>query len=198
MSRLDDGAILDLLDAGRVVLLATDTVPGLHARLDRPAALAAMQALKGRQADKPFLVLAPSLERALDLAAAVPSAVRRFLASCWPGPFTAVLPAGDGLPPAVLGSGTVAIRVPAWPALRALLAACGPLASSSANLAGRPPPTDLAAAQAVFPKLSVWSSEPIEPAGGASAVVDLTGALPALLRAGPSPLPPWDAGGEAR
>ncbi len=189
---LGSAAILARLAAGEVVLLATDTVPGLHARVDRPAALAALRALKERAADKPLLVLAASVDQAFGLVATVPPAVSAYLETCWPGPFTCVLPAAAGLPAAVIAeAGTVALRVPGWPALRELLAASGPLASSSANLAGRPAATGLEQAARDFPGLPVWSPAPLQAAGSASALLDLTGPSPRLLRAGPLAAPPW-------
>lgn len=193
---LDQAGILARLAAGQVVLLATDTLPGLHARLDRPEALSQMSMLKGREPSKPFLVLAASLTQARLLTGSLPPPAVAFLAVCWPGPFSVVLPAAGGLPGCVVApgtdlqaAGTVAVRVPAWAALRQLLAASGPLASSSANPSGQPAAPDLDAAVRMFPSLAFWSREPEAAAGTASALVDLTGDRPCLLRCGPLPMP---------
>lgn len=198
---LDSAAILARLAAGEVVLMATDTLPGLHARLDRPAALEALGALKGRADEKPFLVLAASMEQAMRLARPLSSATEAFLAACWPGPFTAILPAGKGLPRRVTGrgepgggsgaAGTVAVRVPAWPELRGLLQVSGPLVSSSANQAAEQAPGDLPAAMERFRDLATWRALPESSVNKPSALVDLTGSRPRLVRAGPLPLPPW-------
>lgn len=213
---LDSDAILTRLAAGGVVLMATDTVPGLHARLDRPAALEELRIIKGRAQGKPLLLLAASTQQVLQLAADLPPPTAEFLAACWPGPFTFILPAAEGLPACVTARGaarapsepgmrtasgrreppasptaTVAVRVPAWDALRALLRESGPLASSSANRASEPAPADLAAAMALLPGLPVWRGTPDHPSGAPSALVDLTGKEPAVLRCGPLPLPDW-------
>jgi L-threonylcarbamoyladenylate synthase len=183
------------LAGGAVLLLPTDTIPGLHARADDPAALARLLTLKGRQAAKPLVVLAGSLAQVATVAAPVDARAEAFLARCWPGPFSVVLVAGPGVEAAVTaGTGTVAVRVPALTWLRNLaLAAGGPLASTSANLAGEPPAVDFAQALARFgPRVASFAGEAaVAPAGagGPSAVVDLTTWPPRLLRAGPVPLP---------
>jgi len=204
----DRRRVLAALAAGEVVLLQTDTLPGLHARLDRPAALTALVALKGRSAAKPFLVIAGSLAAAQALTRPWSRPVVAYLQACWPGPVTVILPAADQLPRQVTGeretlpggavtSGpvagprTVAVRVPAPAALRQLLAESGPLASTSANRAGQPAAADLAAAVARFPHLPAWNPQPAQAGVAASALVDLTGAEPCLLRPGPVALPDW-------
>lgn len=189
---LDRDGALAALDAGQVLLLQTDTLPGLHARLDRPEALDTLNRLKGRPQDQPLLVLVASLADALALTEPLPPRVKTFLQTCWPGPFTAVLRAIAPLPAAVVAAGgTVAIRVPARPELRDFLSVSGPLASTSANLAGQPAAQDMTAARLVFPQLAAWVSAPTAGLATASALVDLTGERPRLLRAGPQPLPAW-------
>lgn len=186
----DQAGAAEALDRGQVLLLNTDTLPGLHARLDRPAALAALAALKGRADDKPLLVLAASDTEALSLAAPVDPRWSRLLAACWPGPFTFILAAGQGLPRAVRSATeTVAIRVPERDPLQRLLTRTGPLASTSANLAGQAAATSLEAARARFAGLAAWDDGAPAPAGAASALVALLDDGPQVLRPGPRPLP---------
>lgn len=196
----DRSDVLAALAAGEIVLLQTDTLPGLHARLDRPAALAALGALKGRPRAKPFLVLAASPAVAQGLTRPWSPPVAAYLRACWPGPVTVVLPAAGHLPPEVAawpeaapenGLRTVAVRVPASAALRRLLDESGPLASTSANRAGEPPASDLKTAQLVFPHLPAWGLAPGQGTAAASALVDLSGPQPRLLRPGPVALPDW-------
>ena len=193
---LDDAGALAALAGGEVVLLQTDTLPGLHARLDRPDALAAIARLKGRVSGQTLLVIAATALDALALAAPVSPAVDVFLARCWPGPFTVILPAREGLPRAVVAgaeAGTVAVRVPAPQELRRLLAASGPLASTSANRTGEAPAGDLEHAARVFPELAIWGGLAGPGLAAASALIDLTGEAPRLLRPGPLPSPDWPA-----
>ena len=191
----DLAAAAAALAGGAVVLLPTDTIPGLHARADDPAALARLAALKGRPSPKPLVVLAGSLAQVAVVAAPVDARMQGFLARCWPGPFSVVLVARPEVTTAVTaGTGTVAVRVPALAWLRDLaLAAGAPLASTSANLAGEPPAGDFAEALARFAgRVASFAGEgsaATTGVGGPSALVDLTTWPPRLLREGPQPLP---------
>ncbi|MEO8032855.1 MAG: L-threonylcarbamoyladenylate synthase, partial [Acidobacteriota bacterium] len=113
------------LTNGGVVLLPTDTIYGLHALWSNPAAIERIARMKGRDAQKPFLLLAASVAQIETMGIAVPPG----LAAIWPAALTAILPNG---------SSTTAARVPdvAW--LRRLLERTGPLASTSANRSGEP------------------------------------------------------------
>lgn len=197
--RLDTAAAVRILRRGGVLVMATDTVPGLHCRADDPCAVQRVIACKGRPEGKSLLVLAGSLQQARlvtgELSAKQTSACR----NCWPGPFTLILPAAAGLLPEVAAiGGTIAVRVPGWVPLQELILAVGvPLVSTSANRAGQAPAMDLAAAAAVFGNEvdGVWgdereSSGPQMP----SALVDLTSAPFAVLRVGPTAWPPRGRG----
>lgn len=196
---MDQQDAAGILTSGGVLLLGTDTLPGFHARADRPEALARIRTLKGRGKAKPLVVLAASAVAAEDVAGPLDGRQRAYAARCWPGPFSLVLPARPLVPAEVTAGGaTVAVRVPGDPALRALLAAAGwPLASTSVNRAGQEPATTLAEAVDRFGDLvdGVWSPDsrslPDE-AAVASAVVDLIAWPPRLLRPGSRPLPALD------
>ncbi len=197
---LDTAAAAAALARGGVLVLATDTICGLHARADRPAALARLVALKGRAPDKPLLVLAASLEQALALCGPVAGERRAQCAAAWPGPFTFILPARADLLAIISDKslGTVAVRVPGREDLRELIAlAGGPLASTSANRAGEPPLTVAREAALAFAGGvdGWWEGAPPGGTGGGlpSALVDLSGppgTPPRVLREGPLPLPP--------
>jgi len=133
----------EVLGRGGLVVLPTDTVYGLAARVDMPEAVAAVFALKGRDNQKALVVMVSSSGEAEKLAA--PSErglMRRLGAALWPGPLTLVAKAGDipwkeSIAP---GSDTLGLRVPDSPFLLRLLEVSGPLAVTSANPAGRPAP----------------------------------------------------------
>ncbi len=182
------------LRAGGVLLLATDTLPGLHCRADLPEAVQRVVDCKGREAGKSLLVLAGSVAQAQAVTGPLSGGQLAACRRCWPGPFSLVLPAGAGLAPAVTGGRTtIAVRVPAVPALRELILAVGvPLVSTSANRAGQEPARDMAAAEAAFGALvdGVWGVLPVLAVPPLpSAVVDLTADPFRELRAGPEPFP---------
>ena len=131
---IDEAAAL--IREGQIVGIATETVYGLAADAGNAAAVARIYAAKGRPSFNPLIVHVSDLAAAETLAT-FDDAARDLAMRFWPGPLTLVLPLREGAPIASLvtaGLDTVAIRVPAHRAMRALLAASGrPLAAPSAN-----------------------------------------------------------------
>ncbi|MHC4599014.1 MAG: L-threonylcarbamoyladenylate synthase [Planctomycetota bacterium] len=124
-----------LLDRGDLVGLPTDTVYGVGADADNPAALERLRALKERPSDKPFALLVARPAHAYRHAHAIPPLGYRLMRTFWPGPVTLVLPAKQG--------GTVGLRVPGLELTRAILTQLGrAVAVSSANPAGGAEPSD--------------------------------------------------------
>jgi L-threonylcarbamoyladenylate synthase len=189
-----------VLAAGGVLLLATDTLPGLHARVDRPEAVRRVAALKGRPGDKPLLVLAASAAAAVAVTGVLDTRQTAYANRCWPGPFSLVLPAAPDLTPAVTaGGGTVAVRVPGHRGLIRLLETVGtPVVSTSANRAGEAPARSLTEAELRFADQVDGIFDPGNgggPGDRASALIDLVVWPPRVLREGPQPAPP-PAGGD--
>ncbi|MDE2405779.1 MAG: threonylcarbamoyl-AMP synthase [Sphingomonadales bacterium] len=133
-----------VLADGGLVAVPTETVYGLAARADSADAVARIYRAKGRPDFNPLIVHVPDLAAAERLAR-FDGRARLLAHHFWPGPLTLVLPRRDeaGLAPAVTaGLPTVALRCPAHPAMRALLAAAAlPLAAPSANRSGGVSPT---------------------------------------------------------
>jgi L-threonylcarbamoyladenylate synthase len=174
--------IVGELDAGRAVVVPTDTVYGLAGSLRAPGSVASLFRIKGRPRDKAIPVLAHELA-ALEAIASFNERARA-AARLWPGPLSIVLPRAPGFTADLGGTGaTVAVRVPAHPLVLELLSITGPLAVTSANLSGRPPLTTAEDARRVFPSgLAVLDGGTCD--GEPSTVLDLTGE-PRVLRAGP-------------
>lgn len=134
----------ELLRAGQLVAVPTETVYGLAARADSEAAVAAIYRAKGRPDFNPLIVHVPTVEAARELAQ-FDDRADLLAARFWPGPLTMVLPlrAGSGVVPAVTaGLATIALRMPDHPAMRGLLETLRlPLAAPSANRSGGVSPT---------------------------------------------------------
>ncbi len=134
----------DILRAGGLVAFPTETVYGLGGDARSDHAVARIFDAKGRPRFNPLIVHVPDLATARRYAQ-FDARAEAIAAAFWPGPLTLVLPLRDdaGLSPLVTaGLATVAIRVPAHPTARALLAAFdGPLAAPSANPSGKVSPT---------------------------------------------------------
>lgn len=133
-----------LILSGEPVAVPTETVYGLAADATNAEAVARIYAAKGRPSFNPLIVHVPDLAAAEALAHF--NAQARELAGLhWPGPLTLVLPKrGDAPLPSIVTAGlpTVAIRMPAHPAMQALLRVSGrPLAAPSANASGTISPT---------------------------------------------------------
>ncbi len=131
-----------LLRAGEVVALPTETVYGLAANALDAGAVRKIFEIKGRPLLDPLIVHGLDEEFLAQVAEFTPAG-RRLAAAFWPGPLTLVLPKKAAVPDVVTaGRRTVAVRAPAHPVMRAVLAACGrPLAAPSANPFGYLSPT---------------------------------------------------------
>ncbi len=133
-----------LIRAGQCVAVPTETVYGLAADATSGEAVARIYAAKGRPSFNPLIVHVASLEQAAALAHLSPAALS--LADVlWPGPLTMVLPARAGSPIAALataGLATIAIRMPAHAAMRALIAARRPSARRALGQCERPDQRD--------------------------------------------------------
>ncbi|HEX3548892.1 MAG TPA: L-threonylcarbamoyladenylate synthase [Candidatus Elarobacter sp.] len=176
-----------VLREGGVVAIPTETVYGLAADVGNAAAIARVYAIKGRPADHPLIVHVRDVDALAGYVADVTPRLRALAEAFWPGPLTAIVARGPRTPLAVTGGQeTVAVRVPAHPLARAILTAFGgALAAPSANRFGRISPT---AAEHVRADLGdeidlIVDGGPAQ-VGVESTIVDLTGEVPAVLRAG--------------
>lgn len=135
------------LTQGQVVAFPTETVYGLGAVALDASAAAKIFSTKGRPSDNPLIVHISSLSMLSSLlpASYTPSpAYATLMRKFWPGPLTLLFPTNPTLVPPIITAGhpTVAVRMPAHPVARALIAATGaPLAAPSANSSGKPSPT---------------------------------------------------------
>jgi L-threonylcarbamoyladenylate synthase len=178
-----------LILAGEPVAVATETVYGLAADATNAAAVARIYEAKGRPRFNPLIVHVPDLVAAMTIGEFDATALD-LAHSHWPGPLTLVVPlrAGSGIASIVTaGLPTIGLRVPAHPAMQALLKAAGrPLAAPSANASGTLSPTR---AEHVVKSLGgrielILDSGPTE-RGLESTIVAATGGAPRLLRPGP-------------
>jgi L-threonylcarbamoyladenylate synthase len=175
-----------MLRAGGVVAFPTETVYGLGADAVNATAVRRVFAIKGRPADHPLIVHLAEAGWLGRWARKVPEAAVKLAEAFWPGPLTLVLPRQPRVLDAVTGGqDSVAVRVPAHPLARALIAAAGALVAPSANRFGRVSPTT---AQHVRDELGdavdyVLDGGPCT-VGVESTIVSLLGPIPRILRPG--------------
>lgn len=183
-------AATEAVNAGKLVVFPTDTVYGIACLPDDPEATDRLFQAKRRPSGLNIPVLAAWAKEALDLV--VPTeAAARLAEAFWPGPLTMVLRRSDRSRDWPLGAArqTIGVRVPDHAVTHAVLVATGPLAATSANISGAPPPDDpvtlqevLGDAVAVYVLARHRTGAIV---GRSSTVVDLTGANLRLLREGP-------------
>lgn len=182
-----------LIREGQPVAVPTETVYGLAADATDARAVARVYEAKGRPSFNPLIVHVPDLAAATRLGV-FSDAARALAGQHWPGPLTLVVPLAEGSPVASLvtaGLPTIALRVPAHPAMRALLEASDrPLAAPSANASGRISPTRAAHVLASLDgRIELVIDGGSCAHGLESTIVAFTGGPPRLLRPGPVDVP---------
>ena len=177
----------DLLRAGEVVALPTETVYGLAANARDEKAVAKIFRIKNRPANNPIIVHIASIEMAKRCVLAWPNPAEKLARAFWPGPLTLVLPCARGIPGMVTAGGrTVGVRWPGHPFIQAVIRECGfPLAAPSANLSGRVSPTNAEhVRKQLGDKISLIVDGGQSQIGIESTVLDLTVSPPQVLRPG--------------
>ncbi len=129
-----------ILHAGGVIAYPTEAVWGLGCNPWKADAVERLLALKQRPVEKGLILIAGDIDEFDFLLWDLPDGQLAKLRLSWPGPHTWLVPHQDRLPPWITGShDTVALRVSDHPLVKQLCAVTGPLVSTSANPAGRPP-----------------------------------------------------------
>lgn len=180
---------VDHLARGGILVHPTEAIYGFGCALDN-AALERLRALKHRESARPFLLLVAESGQAPGLA--WNDDARRLAAAFWPGPLTLALPApfGDYPDAVVSDKGTVAIRVPGHPGMRALLRRFGaPMTSTSINLSGGEPATGIGGIEDIVDAIGASDDTLVldgGPARGAapSTVVDFSTGQARVVRPG--------------
>jgi L-threonylcarbamoyladenylate synthase len=177
----------NIVREGGVIAFRTDTFYGLGADPFNAAAVARIRELKGREDDKPILLLISDLDRIDRLLTELSPEFMKLGAKFWPGPLTIVGKANADLPEGVTaGTGTVGVRLPADLSVRDLVRECGgALTATSANPAGCDPARSAEEVRNYFPAgldliIDGGQVTAIEP----STVVDATTSRPRVIREG--------------
>jgi L-threonylcarbamoyladenylate synthase len=182
---------VDVLRAGGIVALPTDTVYGIAVALDAPGGIEALFAAKRRPPDKGVVLLLADATQASSIGQWPPAAAA-LAAAFWPGGLTLVVPQRPDVPlPGALtgGAATIGLRVPDHDAPRALATAIGPIPTTSANVSGHPEARNAAEVVAQLGEAVALVLDGGPAYGGpASTVVDCTVEPPRILRGGAIPV----------
>jgi L-threonylcarbamoyladenylate synthase len=178
------GDAIVAIRAGEVVVVPTDTVYGLAGDPANPAAVERIYTIKGRPPRLELNLLAASISQ-LEGLVEMDSVARALAGAFWPGPLSMVCPVGTRRLAIPRGGGTLMVRVPGHDLLRGLLAATGPVASTSANRHGAPPAGSAPAAELALGGDVAGVVDGGPSIGMASTIIDLSSRPPRLLREGP-------------
>ena len=177
----------EILNNNGLVAFPTETVYGLGGNALSKDAAAKIYAAKGRPSDNPLIVHIADTEDVYKLAKNVPEKARMLMEAFWPGPLTIILPKNEIVPDGTTGGlPTVAIRMPSHPIALSLIRESGVyIAAPSANTTGRPSPTN---AKHVLEDMDGRIDMILDGGdvgiGIESTIVDLTSAIPTILRPG--------------
>lgn len=176
-----------VLRAGGLVAFPTETVYGLGANALDAEAVQRIFTAKGRPSYNPVIAHVADIAGAQALVTDWPPLAQALAERFWPGPLTLALPKRDIVPEVVTaGRATVAVRIPAHPVARALIAAAGvPVAAPSANrFTELSPVTAAQVARSLGDRVDLILDGGRTDVGIESTVVDLTETPPVLLRPG--------------
>lgn len=137
-----------------MIAFRTDTFYGLGVDPFNAAAVSRIRALKGREDDKPILLLISDLDHLDRVIVEQTPEFIELAAKFWPGPLTIVGKAAETLPEEITsGTGTVGVRLPADEKVRELVRNCGGvLTATSANPAGHEPARSAEDVRSYFPE----------------------------------------------
>lgn len=176
-----------LIRAGELVAFPTETVYGLGADALRPEASRKIYEAKGRPSDNPLIVHIAEFEDLVSIAREVPRQAKLLADAFWPGPLTMIVWKNDRVPYETTGGmETVAVRMPDHPVALRLIRESGCLvAAPSANISGRPSPTEAAhVARDMDGRIPMILDGGAVGIGIESTIIDLTEETPMILRPG--------------
>jgi L-threonylcarbamoyladenylate synthase len=178
------------LGMGGVVAFPTETFYGLAVDPRSAASVKRVFALKCRAPDQPLPLIASGVDQIIDHVGTMTPLAARLASRGWPGPLTLIIPASSNLCDDVhLSTGKVAVRVPADAVACALARSAGhAITSTSANVSGQPPASTPERVIASFGDgIDVLIDSGPTRAGLPSTIIDATGGVPVLVRAGAIP-----------
>jgi L-threonylcarbamoyladenylate synthase len=179
---------VEFLRQGEPIAFPTDTVYGIGAHAFSEAAVTCLYRVKARPAHLPIPVLLPDTEAMEAVCTDPPPLAWRVAELFWPGGLSLILRRSPAVPDVVTAGGpTVAVRVPDHAFVRELCRLLeAPLAATSANLHGQPPPiTADGVEETLGGQIPLLLDGGTCSGGIASTVLDLTVWPPAILRHGP-------------
>ena len=177
----------NLIRKGEVIAFPTETVYGLGANALDPSSVSKIYKIKGRPSDNPLIVHIADMKTFRTLVSEIPPKASRVISKFWPGPITLVLKKSKILPEITTGGlNTVAVRMPKNNvALELIKESHFPIAAPSANISGKPSPTNASHVKDdLNGKIKLILDGGSTEIGIESTVIDMTQSTPVILRPG--------------
>ena len=176
-----------IIRKGGIVAFPTETVYGLGASVFDEKGIIKIFIAKERPSDNPLIVHIADTDHLQLVAGSIPISAQKLIDAFFPGPLTVILPKAERVPEIVTaGLKTVGVRMPDHPLTSKFLKLCGtPVVAPSANRSGRPSPTTWQAVESdLGGRIDCILKGSRTKIGLESTVVDCTGKVPVILRAG--------------
>jgi len=171
---------------GGLAVFPTDTVYGIGALAFNEQAVSRISEVKGRVGEKAIPILIGEFSQLSLVATGISKECEKLAERFWPGPLTIVMPRHLSIPDAVTPLPTVGVRIPDFAATIELLKLTGPLAVSSANLAGMGSSSTARGVHAQLNgKVGLILDGGVTPGGIPSTVMEFSNGQPVVLREGP-------------
>lgn len=170
-----------------LVAFPTETVYGLGANALDPQGVKKIFLAKGRPQDNPLIIHISDLDQIRPLVKSIPEIAMKLMDKFWPGPMTIILEKTSIVPEVTsAGLSTIGIRMPKSIIARAIIKAAGvPIAAPSANISGRPSPTDMErCVEDLSGKVEYIVGGEVSEVGLESTIIDVTVTPPCVLRPG--------------
>ncbi len=177
----------EIIRKGGLVAFPTETVYGLGANAFSEDAVKKIYKAKGRPSDNPLIVHLSDVSEVETVAREIPGCARKLLKNYAPGPFTLILKKQDKIGDTVTaGLDTVGVRIPSHPVARKFIKAAGvPVAAPSANLSGKPSPTnEKHVIEDMKGRIDMIICGGSSEVGVESTIIDCTTKIPTILRPG--------------
>jgi len=181
---------IQLIKSGKIGVLATDTIYGIHASALNPQAIENMYKIRLRDTNKPFIVLVSSLKDLNTFAVQISDTQKKLVQDLWHLGISVILPVDNKqFEYLSRNSGSIAFRLPQKESLQRIISQTGPLVSTSVNIQGDKPAETIEEAKKTFEDRLDFYIDEGHISGKPSTVVRLAGDKVEIIRQGASVVP---------
>lgn len=145
--------LTNILNNNGIAVVRTDTLYGVVGRAQSPEVVERIYKMKGRDSDKPFIILISNINHLQHFGIEVTESVTNILNTYWPGPISIILPVTKNIQQYHYlhrGTNSLAFRLPDDEYVKSIIDVTGPLVAPSANTQGNLPAKNITEAQAYF------------------------------------------------